>query len=290
MRRLLSAIILATLLFPASAQAASESLRVLPLRSRPVVEPGQTVASTLQILNSGTEPLAIRLSAEKFAVTNEQYDYRFERGSESDWVRFPVTEFPLQPGEQREIAYSIAVPTNASPGGYYFSLFAAGEPTVTTDAIREVKRVASLVYLEIPGDLRRDGKVVDSSLVRLTLDRNVDYDVRLVNQGNVHYEVDARLKRQNILGGQSNDFQLTGLLLPGTIRKLQTQVTLPTFPGLYKVSGTVSFPNQKLAVPTRYVVYIPPWSILLGLIVLVSGGALAYSRRRKRDIANHQPN
>jgi hypothetical protein len=283
MRRLLYAVILAAIFFPASSQAASESLRVLPLRSRPVIESGQTLASTLEVKNSGSEPLLIRLSAEKFAVTNEQYDYRFEEGSESDWVRFPVSEFVLQPEEQRDVAYSIAVPGNASPGGYYFSLFAAGEPTAQSDAIREVKRVASLVYLEIPGDLRRDGKIVDANLVRLTFDRNLSYELRLINQGNVHYEVDSRLKLTSILNNQLSDFQLTGLLLPGTIRKLQTDIMLPVLPGIYKVDGTVSFPAEKQNVPTRYVLYVPPWAILLGVIVI---GFLSYRHYAKRH--NHK--
>ncbi|MFO0955193.1 MAG: hypothetical protein U0526_01490 [Candidatus Saccharibacteria bacterium] len=282
MRRLTWLLLIAGLaLVPMQSRAADESLRVLPLRTRPVITPGETKADKLEIRNSGTRPLTIRLSAEQFAVTNEQYDYRFEQGEKTDWVRFSEPELVLGPGEQREAAYSIAIPNNASPGGYYFALFVAGEPAENSDVIREVKRVASLVYLEVAGEIKRSGKVLGVEMVGLSLDRSVNYDLRLINQGNSHYDVDTRLKLQNVLTRQELSTQLTGLLLPGTIRTLSKQFELPPWPGLYQVAGQASFPGMVQAVPTRYVVYLPVWAMLglVGVIILL--GVLIYRRRHR---------
>lgn len=282
MRRLAWSLMLAGLAFVPLQAEAAESLRVQPLRSRPVITAGETRSDKISLRNTGATSLTINLSVERFEVSDEQYNYRFGAGQASDWVRFVDQEFRLDPGQEREAAYSVAIPATAAPGGYYFALFAAGE-TPQTDAIREVKRVASMIYLEVPGELNRDGAVLGVGLPWLSLDRRLAYELRLINQGNTHYETDTRLQMRTIFGQGIIDKQITGLLLPGSIRSFTGELELPPWPGLYRVDGKTSFPNGTQILPSRYIVYAPIWFIA-GLVVIACGVVTVWLVRRRQSV------
>ena len=251
-----------------------------------MITAGETRSDKITIRNTGATALTISLSVERFEVANEQYDYRFGAGKASDWVRFVDQEFLLQPNQEREAAYSVAIPTNASPGGYYFAIFAAGEPPQANDAIREVKRVASMVYLEVPGAVSREGRIVGVSLPWLTTNRQTSYELRLINQGNTHFDIDARLGLSRLIGGSMGERQLTGLLLPGTIRNLSGSLDLPTWPGLYRLQGRVGFPDGAQNLPDRYILYMPVWFMLLIAVVLIWTAYWVWRRRTPKPKPN----
>lgn len=274
MRKILVALLLLVGIFipvHAHAETKLKGLQISPLRSRPVLRPGDTSSGQLSITNNTDATTTVTLTVERFRVTDEDYHYDFAPGEHTDWVRLADTKVQLDKNENKKIAYSLAIPNDAPPGGYYFAVFASTENTNSTTAFKEIKRVASLIYLEVGGLLNKKVNLLGIDAPWFTKSRQLTIDNRLANQGNTH--VQARLKQsiRPLIGPVPESVQKEGLILPGSIRKLSSTVKTPWWPGIYKLSVDYAPPQGGPTQTYRQIlIYLPIWSwIVLGMIIVI---------------------
>ena len=258
------------LLLPLRAVAAANpvGLEVYPLRSRPSQNPGDTSSGQITIANHTKGKLSVTMSVERFNVTNEDYDYRFSKGSNTDWVRLADNSVVLEPSASKNIAYSLAVPDNASPGGYYFAIFASSASGVSGTNFNEIKRVASLVYLQVNGNLNRKLNLLGVDVPWLVIHPALPVDSRLANQGNIHLEASLRMTTQPLFGRVSAPVVMQGLILPSTIRKIHSVLPLPKWPGLYHLRVQYSPPQGGTQVIQHTLIYLPLWAWFVLIVLL----------------------
>jgi len=268
--------------FAVSTQAVSAAtapgLQIAPLRTKPSLSPGDTTPAKITLTNLETDSQDVTISVQRFNTVNEVYDYKFQDDPSTSWIRFPENQISIASGQKVELPYSIAVPANASPGGYYFAIFASIESGSGSESLKEVKRVGSLVYLEVAGNVSKKGTVSSFDLPYVSFSRKVPMTIRLANQGNTHFDADVRFA---VGGSEQEGAAVKGLLLPGTVRRLEGSITMPTLPGLYKVTARYSSTGASTETVSSIILYAPYWSIVVVIVIFV-GGILYLIRRKKK--------
>ncbi len=251
-----------------------DSLTISPLRVEHKLERGQNVASTVKIKNSGTNRLTAKMYAELFSTTNELYDQIFTRSSDAlsadKWISFSQESYSLEPNQEIKVNFQINVPQAATPGGHYVAIFAQIEPpeTTATNDIVQIKRVASLIFLEISGKLDKSGRLVSVKTPFWHRKGDINVSLRLQNTGNAHFRADGWVRLRTIWGSERTKTRIDGLLLPDTTRLLEPVLPAPRWPGIYKVQAYISFPNQATTKSTWIVILPPTWLTILGILVL----------------------
>jgi len=266
-------LLVTSLLLPSRAAfaASPEGVEVKPLRNYPALDRGSTGTGSLTLTNKTATVQNISMGVETFAVTNENYDYSFGTSEEVNWVVFNEPSFGLQPNQTKTVTYSIAVPGDAAAGGHYFSLLTTIDPPKDAPGVTEIRRVASLLYLEVSGSITKKSSLMSFNVPWFSMQQTVPADIQLSNNGSSHTRarvlVEGRSWLSLLIRQPEQQYGLVeGTVLPATVRKLSTDIQLPKSPGIYKVSAKYS-PNQggKSEV-TKTIMYAPVWFIaLLGI-------------------------
>lgn len=280
---------LALLLIAPVVRSASKDVpagvQVSPIRSQPQIQPGESKTGTLTLINKTKQKQQVTMQSERFSTTNEEYDYAFEKSDDSAWVNFPLSSIELKPGQTTKVAYSLNVPTNATPGGHYFALLATTVNDASSEALDEYRRVASLVYLEVPGDLSKKVNLASIGSPWLVFDRNFQIDVRLTNEGNTHIKSRVTAEASPLFSQNQDDVVVESVTLPGTTRKIVKDFSLASWPGIYRIRASLAPPQGGEQTKDRYVAYIPPYVVLslafLGLLVYIEVVARRHSKRDK---------
>jgi hypothetical protein len=270
---LLNAVLLGLLPIKTTALRKNQGLIITPLRQKVALAPGSTSADVATITNDTPEKLTVNLSSENFSVINENYDYAFKTSDSATWVRFVDTQLELQPHEKKQVSYSLAIPSSATPGAYDIALLATIESTTNSTSITEQRRVASLIYLDVGGNIEKKGSLLAFDIPWLTTKNDLAYQMRVANQGNSHLEFDVKLFSKLMAQDEHEQGTAKSFTLPRTIRSLTGTVRIGQVPGLYTVTATYSPPQHSAKqILTKRVLYVP-WTFtaslgVLGLIII----------------------
>lgn len=276
---------------PLSAEKKEIGLRISPLRSYPSQYPGSTSTGSIKLANITGSSQHISLSAERFLVVNEDYDYRFDQDSSASWIRIVDKEIKLIDGETKEIAYSLAVPANASPGGYYLALIASSKETTSSTELTVIKRVAAMIYLEVGGKLVKKAELITFDAPWLSTKNNIPLEFRLSNSGNTHMRARVAISYKMLPFGKPVAVSSAeALILPSSIRKIDNALKLPRLPGLYRVSSTFAPPQGGIINKNRYVLFVPFWLVIILIIVAILVLVIRpVHRRTDRSKTEHLP-
>ena len=101
-----------------------EALTISPVRLEIAADPGQTVTGSYKLINSTQSTQTFFSSVENFEAEGETGTPRFVQNDENlaAWVD-TQSEITLTPGAVVDVPYSISVPQNAEPGGYFSAIF-----------------------------------------------------------------------------------------------------------------------------------------------------------------------
>lgn len=267
-----------------------ERITLSPAVSRPELEAGQQAEGKLTVINDGQVPYSFVLYARPFSVKNESYEPNYtevnDRTEAYQWVQFEKTQLELKPGERTEIGYTMTVPQNASPGGHYAVLFAETQPSNDQSSVARKKRVGSLLYITISGDLSYQGKLASWEAQSFQTKAPVASLVRIENSGNVHFIANATITYDNIFGKKQFEQNQEMIILPGTTRRLSVNWEKPPLFGIYKASGSVEMLDRTESLEGKWIIYVPAsvlW-VLGGAVVLIVGAVAA------RKISNKKTN
>jgi hypothetical protein len=270
--------------YNASAQSTEspKGLTLSPLRTEINTAPGTSFSDQLKATNSTEKPMTVSFMVEEFKVIDEQYDYEFIAESNiTSWVSFKPSEVVLKAGETKRVNYTVGIPLTAEPGGYYISMFASSAVATGYGSGNSQQRVASLLYItaasDVLGAATRSGHVLSLSSPWLVVDKGA-WGMTLQNAGTTHYRSEYSVKVEDLFGGQVGENKDSALILPGTVRAIQGEVYLPSAPGIYKVIYTVSLGDIPSITETHYMIFFPPWAILILTAAIVVVGYLSYRK------------
>ena len=163
------------------------------------LEPGEELVDEALVLNEGDLPVRLQVYvAEAMTAVNggTAFGHRNDNNSGvAGWVSLDVGEVSLQPGETQIVPFTIAVPTDASPGDHVAGLLVEALPTASETgteptaeepllAVQVVRRVGVAVVIDIPGDRVAQLAITDLRLGQQH-EQGAVFEVAVHNTGNV---------------------------------------------------------------------------------------------------------
>ncbi len=260
-----------------------KGMTVAPIRSELNIAPGTSLDGVIKVTNSTDKLMTVNLDAEAFSVINQQYDYAFTAESNTaKWVRFDQTTLVLSSQETREVKYTVAVPLSAEPGGRYLSIFISADTTPPDASITSRQRIASLLYINVTGDVTRSGHLLSLSSPWVISDKS-QWSAAVQNTGTTHFRSRYGVVVKDVIfSNEVASTSGTSLILPGTVRLVIDNINPPSIPGLYKVIYTIGLGDTPSKVEVRYMLYIPVWLTVLIITTFVILVLPRLSRKNKK--------
>jgi hypothetical protein len=261
---LVSLLAMSLLIVPISQAATSpksEGLLITPVREYSSVAAGTTQSNILTVANITNKPIVVTLSVEQFSVADYTYDYTFMPAKE-DWVKMQVTQFTLQPDKSQVVPYAIMVPANAAPGGHYFTIFATA--SLHTGAISSDVRVATVLYVTVAGKLIKTSRIKKETIPWISFGSDIPFTLDVQDTGNTHFFIYTSGK---LIGWTARPAieEPAHILLPGTIRTVESRIVTPLLPGVYKAEYGYKTDGGQTVNRSSNVIYLPPWSLAIPL-------------------------
>jgi LysM repeat protein len=187
------------------------------------VDPGQVIQDAAEVQNTGTAPVTLKvegldaflLDDGAFALTDSE-DTNKEVGT---WIALSEKRVTLQPGERKEIPFTLTVPKDAEVGDHVAGL-AVYRDTDTPEttfqsggaSVGISTRVGARIYLTVKGDIKRDLKVIQKRLLRIN-DQLV-LRLKFKNDGNIRASLQADTTIYSLFGVYDKQKVDIGQVLP----------------------------------------------------------------------------
>ena len=289
--------VLATLVFSGGvAHAAPQAITMTPTSASPVITPGTVYSGSFQVINQGESSYAFTVYAAPYHVSGEDYTPDFtalpNTTSVDKWFTLSSSGGHINAGQTATINYSISVPKNTVPGGYYATLFAQTQYPKTANSITLNERVGEIFYLQAAGPVTQAGKVVSWG-AGVFQKPPLSAAVRLENNGGVHYPATIRVNVRDIFGRSKYGLYTVKEILPQTIRRSVITWNKAPAIGIFKVTGSVNFLNKTVPLSTQWVLVMSQ-SVRTGLLVVVvlvilfAAARFIYRRRQTKKASKIQ--
>ncbi|HEY1645780.1 MAG TPA: hypothetical protein VGF75_05425, partial [Candidatus Saccharimonadales bacterium] len=205
------------------------------------------------------------------------------------WFHFINSGGVLAAKSSKATNYTISVPANIKPGGYYASVLVKITPVGNSsnhgNNIEITQQLAEILFLQTPGPFKQTGKVVNWQF-GLLQKPPIAGNLKFEDTGGVYYFPNIDITYSTIFGSARYNEDLVHLVIPNATRSFPISWSHSPRYGLFKVNGTISYGNTLINLPTRYVLVMSSgariWAIafLVVLVLLVTSYGFKLVRRR----------
>jgi hypothetical protein len=286
-----------------------QAITVSPPRLELSGDPGAVINSEFKVTNDGTEPAIYYTQVENFEAGDESGNPVFVPAREglATWVKVEP-QFTVKAGEQITIPFSIQVPRNAEPGGYFASIFVRTTPPPTS--VNEVSigaRVGALLFVRVNGEMREGVTILEFATKdskRFYTSLPVEFYYRFQNTGADRVKPEGSIIIKNLVGLTAKTLSANrteGSVLPRSIRRFESpwvhagggQEDVNALPqaetvdgffaaaknqfsnfafGYYTANLDIRYGENNNTATGKYRFFIIPWQLLIlvigGLIIL----------------------
>ena len=290
---------------------AASAFTVTPQSQEYSLMPGQSVTGEVSAVNPHDAEGKFYYVAEvvPYSVSNDgNYSPSFDASSDYtdivNWVKLSdddesnvtTVHGALEPGETGKAYYTITVPRDARGGGQYFAVRVKNDLDTVKEAeeddsltIKESIGIASLVYVEVSGDVIVKGEITDNNISSFFLKPPIDASFIVKNEGNTHAKVSYYLQVFPLFSDEeiytTEDNPGTNYVLPGAVRMITQTWNDTPLVGVFKVRQTVYYDSTdgEPSVTEKMVIVCPVWLmfiIFFAVIALIIWIFLKVSKRR----------
>lgn len=277
--------------FPAGLHAQEAlSLSISPTLFEMSASPGQQWSSNLKIINTNPYELVVSTNVVNFAPQGEGGQGEFipvftqeTKGQTfAEWITTADSTFIIPAEQTVQIPFSIAVPTDAPPGGHFAAILVgtkSDSDNSNTTKVATTQVVSSLVFLRVAGDIIESGNIREFTTEKILYEEpEVKFNLRFENKGNVHIQPQGDIKILNMWGQERgivpiNKRSLFGNVLPESIRKYvftwSGDWSLADM-GRYTAIATLAYgENEKQFASSETYFWVIPWKALLVIILIL---------------------
>jgi hypothetical protein len=269
--------------------AASGGLTISPTSTDVSIAPGGSYKGSMLVINQGELDIKYKVYATPYSVSGEEYKPFFTpiKGAVdiTKWFAFGNSGGTLKIGNQDTIPFTISVPKGTGAGSYYGTIFAETEDKGTTGVITR-KRVGMVVYLRVTGDAIEKGSV-DTWSVPWLQEAPFKADVKVANEGSVHFQTKVKVVVSDLFGSQKFSYERDPEIIPQKLRDIPVVWENGATFGLFKVNGEVSYLGKTEKLPTRLVfiantpMRLLSVGMLLALVAIVFLGGKRVATNKK---------
>ena len=280
------------------ADAPKMSMTVTPAFFRISLDPGESWSSYIEVTNEGTYDTNAKIVTMDFDVREEnggvKYAPDLEGGryasySPAQWISVDTDNSePLSPRESAKIPFTIAVPQDAEPGGYYVGLL-VGDHLVDNNEkaqLRVANLITSLIFVNVTGDIIERGRIREFfSEKSLYNTPEARFFLGFENKGTVHLIPRGDITVYNMWGEERGTLALGsdkigGVVLPESIEKFEYnwkgKIGYKEY-GRYKVVATIYYGTDSIkrevevrhfwVLPTNIFIMLGTPLLLLAIVI-----------------------
>jgi len=204
-----------------------------------LVEPGETLQKSVKIVNDSSVAKTMYAYLMDFKSEGEMGKAKLiAPGSEkgyflSSWIDITAEGVDFGPKEEREIFFTINVPADVGPGGYYGAVIFGPKPSEVRPAGEEkgaavavTQQVGALVLLQVAGDATEEAVIREFSTDKefYSTPFSVNFLIRIENLGNVHIKPHGTIEISNMLGKEVAVVRVNDRganVLPDSVRRFE---------------------------------------------------------------------
>lgn len=194
----------------ASAQAAA-GVGIIPATTDPKeqLKPGEVKQLTIKVSNLSDKDQLFYISKRNIIGVREggvpmfAEDSSEKNGFEiSDWITLDKEEIFIKAQEQADLAFLISVPEQVAPGSHFGSVIISVDPPKLRESGASIGyEVAHLIHLRIEGDVQEAARIRQFSTSKYIYgSTNVDFNVKIENEGNTYIKPTGPLEIINMFG------------------------------------------------------------------------------------------
>lgn len=214
-------------LFSASA---AKAVTVSPLRLELSANPGDTITAQFKLYNEENKANLYYFSTTNFDAKDEtgQPQFTSSGGGLADWVQKPAN-ITLQPKSYQVVGFSVTVPKDAEPGGYFSAVLAStlAPQSNQAQAVSLANQVGVLLLFRVNGNVQEGADVLEFN----TLNKQhfftalpVQFYYRFQNGGKAWLKPLGDIIISNIFGSTTKIIRANysgGDVLPQSIRRFE---------------------------------------------------------------------
>lgn len=272
------------------------ALTASPIKVEVTGDAGQTLHGEIELINEQSERKTLYTSFENFEPAGDTGSPRFIGDTDglATWMQSEAS-VTIEPTKKVVVPYTIAIPKDAEPGGYFAAIF-FGEQNPETQEAGEVSiggKLGILILLRVSGDIVESAGISEytaNSGMRLFSSLPISFSYRFSNSGGDRVVPLGDIVIKNTFAGVVATLSANkneGSVLPNSSRKFESvwgQSTVATSSagffttakqqlsdfhfGLYSARISVMYGATNQVASDMYRFLIIPWQ-LLSLCVLV---------------------
>jgi hypothetical protein len=298
MHRLLLLALLTLVVATSGVPFAAQALTISPVKMELEVEPGETIGSVFELYNEETVPRTLFVSYENFEPSGDLGTPRFIGAEEglATWIT-ATPEVVLASDERITVPFTIKVPADTKPGGYFAAVFYGGQNPNTTEGgeVAIGGKLGMLILLRVKGDITEEGGINQFGTQdgqRLFSGIPVTFITQMTNRGGDRIVPRGGITVSNIFGMEVTRLEVNkneGSILPNSSRTFSEvwsgtdRSTTTSFfgaaarqwndfhVGAYRAQAELVWGSDANTSTASYWIIILPWQ----LIILLSFGLLA---------------
>lgn len=289
-------LIMASFAVPASAQTGQAGLSVAPPNTDLTLSSGEQVTRSLTVTNEGSAAASITLAANNFTASGEEGGASYlpdGSGGLADWMTLSPASFELESGSSRDVTVIIDVPSNASAGGHYATVFAytAAADNVSGSGAAVTTAIGANFLVNISGNVIESASIAEFSTPRSRLNagEDVEFTIRVTNSGNTHISPTGVVEvyRKGVKVDELTLNAAGSAVLPNSTRAFTVSSDKALLPGAYSAMATVSYGSgEVLSAPAISFAVIGDSSLMslvaggLGVLAVLLALALLVGRKK----------
>jgi hypothetical protein len=275
------------------------ALTISPVRVEITGNPGQTLRGEMEILNEQTELKTFFSSYENFEPSGDTGSPRFvgNTGNLSTWMQ-TTERIDIAPNETQIIPFTITIPADAEPGGYFSAIF-WGSQDPKDQAAGEVAiggKLGVLILLRVAGDIHEEAGLSEFSTIdgdKLFTAVPVAFGYRFTNKGGDRVvplgdiviknsigvtvaTLKANESEGNVLPNSSRKFQViwekdAPVSVSGFLNNAKSQFDNFHF-GLYRAQAAIMWGSSNSVEEASLWFFLFPWQLLSIVFALLVVG------------------
>lgn len=276
-----------------NAQGASQStvgngMRVAPVRSDLIIEPGKSQTVDVYVQNVTATTAKLKGIVNDFVASEDESgkprilldeDSQAPTHGLKQYVE-KVDNFELKANEQKIIKVRVVIPADAAGGGYYGVVRFLPEGVDESKNVSLSASVGSLILVRVPGDIKEQASIESFNVSRgdgkasniFTTGSGLKATVRVKNSGNVQVSPFGKVqlkKGGKVLGVyEVNGTQPRGSVLPDSIRRFSVDFGDKTKTlGKYTVEGNLGYGDKGQLISAKTDFIVIPLPILITFII-----------------------
>jgi hypothetical protein len=274
-------------LFTASPVLADQvPLTVSPARSQLIMEPGEAATGILKLSNTSDSPTSGTLKVVDFIITDDQGTPEFiedqaftSNYSAAQWVKLPYKRLTIPANGKVEVQYKIYASETALPGGHYAGLIfeavsgQAGFKDInnTSSGAAIAPRIASLIYINIPGDYQELALVTKFNIPKLSQHGPLPVSTTILNQSPTHIRPTGLITITNMFGDVLTHLPLEEQnIFPEAERSYSNIIPTKWLFGRYQAHLQATYGTQGKTLESIIYFTVIPVALILYILLLIT--------------------